>query len=111
LGGVQFPLAGTTGGLTYTLYMIGWDANYATPALAAAAYGGAGAAVGWSVPFQITLGLSAIDVNAPDFPGASSTAAQFGTISTIVATAPEPASTTLALLGGLSLLALRRNKK
>jgi hypothetical protein len=53
--GVNFPVTGTTGNTTYTIYMISWDAQYATPQLAAAANGGYGSAVGWAHRFNIRL--------------------------------------------------------
>jgi hypothetical protein len=51
-----FPLQGAGQAVTYSVFVIGWDAAYATPQLAAAA----GAAVGWSEPFAyVTLPLIA----------------------------------------------------
>jgi hypothetical protein len=100
--GGTFPVTGTTTNTTYTVYMIGWDAHYATPALAAAANGGLGAAVGWSLPFQYTSGqffytlTSIIPANN-----------NFGTFGPV----PEPATLALSALGGLSLLAFRHRKK
>jgi hypothetical protein len=48
--GLAFPLLDTSIFVTYSVFVIGWDATYATPQLAAAA----GAAVGWSDPFAYT---------------------------------------------------------
>lgn len=102
LNGAAFPVTGTTPNTSYTVYMIGWDANYATPALAAAAYGGLGAAVGWSNPFQYT------SVNSIGTPNSMvGQAAPFGTFGPV----PEPGTFALATLGGLSLLAFRHRKK
>lgn len=95
-GGNPFPVTGTTPDTTYSLFFVGWDANYATPALASAA----NAAVGWSAPFsykcyQLTevptgmLGLT---------PG-------FG-----VWGVPEPSAMTLAGVGCVALFLFRRRK-
>jgi len=98
LGGTPFPVAGTTGGVTYTVYIIGWDAQYATPALAAAAFGG----VGWSSPFQYTSAVGVIGT-PPPMPRSD-----FGVIGPVPV--PEPATLALAALGGLSLVAFRPRK-
>ena len=101
-GGFAFGVAGSAPSTTYTVYMIGWDARYATPALAAAANGGNGAAVGWSEPFQITT------VNSVGLPDSfTAKAPAFGTFGPV----PEPATLALAVLGGLSLFTIRQRKK
>jgi len=102
-GNAPFPVAGTTPNTTYTVYMISWDAYYATPALAAAAFGGTGSAVGWSTPFQYTA-YTQISVLITSMTGL---AANFGTFGPV----PEPATLALAALGGLSLLAFRHRIK
>jgi len=96
-----FPVTGTTPGITYTLYEISWDAQYATPALAAAANGGLGSAVGWSAPAQYT---AVTQIGIPQL--MSGLFPSFGTF----VPAPEPATLALAGLGGLALLAFRRRK-
>ena len=95
-GGASFGVAGTTGNTTYAIYLISWDAQFATPQLAAAS----GTAVGWSTPFLYLSGVipSSSNLNMSSAPG-------FGTSAPPV---PEPATLTLAVLGGLSLLAFRR---
>ena len=98
-GGSAFPVTGTTIG-TYTLFMIGWDGSYATPAQAAAN----AAAVGWSQAFQYTSFVATASPNSM-----SGVTPEFGVVG-MVDTIPEPASMTLAGLGGLSLLLLRRRK-
>jgi len=98
---VSFPVTGTIPGATYTVYMISWDAQYATPQLAAAANGGYGSAVGWSTPFQYTPVIA-----NGDSPLMAGVAAGFGTFAPPVA--PEPTTLTLAVVGGLTLLAFRR---
>ena len=83
--------------------MIGWDAHYATPALAAAANGGQGAALGWSLPFQYTAGTQISFALTNILPFGNN----FGTLPPV----PEPAPMARAALGGLSLLAFRRRIK
>jgi hypothetical protein len=101
-GSVSFPVTGTAPDTTYTVYMIGWDAHYATPALAAAANGGLGAALGWSLPFQFTAGQFYYAL-----PNLIPFGNNFGTLPPV----PEPATMALAALGGVSLLVFpRRNK-
>jgi hypothetical protein len=97
-----FPVTGTTPDTTYTVYLIGWDAHYATPALAAAANGGLGAAVGWSLPFQFTAGQWFYAL-----PNVIPLGNNFGTLPPV----PEPATTALVGLGCLSLLTVRRRNK
>ena len=101
-GATAFSVAGTVPNTIYTLYEISWDAHFATPALAAAA----GAALGWSSPFQYTSGNVASPVAPMPTTGfsAGGTLASFGTIASV----PEPTTLALAVLGGLSLLACRR---
>ena len=96
-GGTAFagPLA-TSPGVTYTLFMIGWDASYATPLLAALD----NAAVGWSAPFNYTT--SSLTSTPESMQGLTPA---FG-----VGGIPEPTSMAVAGLGGLSLLLLRRRK-
>jgi len=95
-GGAAFGVSGTSPGVTYSLFMIGWSTAYATPAIAAAT----DSFVGWSAPFsyrcyQLT--------EAPtSFAGLTG---QFG-----VGGLPEPSTLVLASLGGLTLLLLRRRK-
>jgi hypothetical protein len=99
--GFSFPVTGTTPGITYTIYEISWDAQYATPALAAAANGGLGSAVGWSSPAQYT---PVIQIGTP--PTMTALFPKFGTFDPV----PEPATLALAGLGGLALLVFRRRK-
>ena len=96
-GGGAFagPLA-TVPGVAYSLFMIGWDGTYATPALAAAA----NASVGWSPVFAYTCATST------GIPSNFSAAAKFGVAGII----PEPTTIALAGLGGLALLGFRRRK-
>ncbi len=97
-GGANFPVTGTTGNTTYTIYMISWDAQYATPEIAAAN----NSALGWSTPFQYTSGLNV----ASSLPTMSGVVASFGTF--FLDVTPEPTTLALAVVGGLSLLACRR---
>jgi len=93
--GSAFPVTGTDVGVTYTLFMLGWDGNYATPALAAAA----NAAIGWSSPFSYTA--YALTVTPTSFAGLTG---PFG-IGT-----PEPSTMALAALSGLSFRLLRHRR-
>jgi len=97
-----FPIAGTAnnGTTAYTVFMIGWNSAYATPALAAAN----GSAVGWSTAFQYTPSKDAITAA----PSMSSLGANFGVF--IPAVVPEPTTLALAGLSGASLLLFRRRK-
>lgn len=93
-----FPVLNTIGGNTYTLYVIGWNSAFATPDAAAAA----GAAVGWSAPFQYAAGNGVISTPL-SFSGSGLTA--FG-----VSPVPEPATCVLAGLGAAAMLIFRRRK-
>ncbi len=93
-GGTAFGVTGTSVGTTYALYLIGWNAAYATPALAAANL----SPVGWSALFNYTAFAST--VTPTSFAGL---VGQFG-----VWGSPEPSTLALAGLGGLSLFLLRR---
>ena len=93
-GGADFGVNGTTIGTTYTVFMVGWDADYATPLLAAEA----DAAVGWSAPFNYRAVASTAIPNSM-----AGVTPPFG-----VGDIPEPTSIALAGLGGLSLLLFRR---
>jgi hypothetical protein len=94
--GITFGVSGTSVGTTYTLFMVGWNANYATPTLASAA----GAAVGWGSPFSYTAVAYTTVPNSM-----LGVEPSFGVIGV-----PEPSAIALAGLGGLSLLLLRRRK-
>jgi len=93
-----FPINGSAIGAN-SLYVVAWDKNYATPALAAAA----NAAVGWSSVFtyqgQTSFGTT------PSF--AASGFVPFGVNAVVV---PEPTTLALAGLSGASLLLFRRKK-
>jgi len=83
----QFP------DVTYSLFLVGWDANYATPTLAAVA----NAAVGWSASFNYTsFAGTAAPHSMPLIP-------EFG-----VWGIPEPSTLALAGLGSLTLFLFRR---
>jgi PEP-CTERM motif len=102
-GGSGFNLAGTAANTAYAMYFVSWDATYATPALAAAANGGAGAAVGWSSVFTYT---TVANTGTPS--SMSGLAPQFGTF--VPVSAPEPSTMALAGLGGAAMLLFRRRK-
>jgi len=93
--GVATPVQGSSLGAC-TLFIIGWNSAYATPALAAAA----NSAVGWSVTQNYVL------VDNLTLPG-TMTLTPFGVTPIAV---PEPTTMALAGLGGLSLLLFRRRK-
>ena len=97
-GGYAFagPLTTVPTGV-YTLFMIGWDSAYATPALAQAS----NAALGWSQAFNYTA--TALTATPNNMVGVTP---DFG----VAGVVPEPATVTLAGLGGLSLLFFRRRK-
>jgi hypothetical protein len=94
--GISFPVTGTSVGTGYSVFMIGWDGAYATPALAQAASAG----VGWSAPFSYTAVAFTTIPNTM-----SGVTPAFG-----VWGVPEPSALALAGLGGLSLMLLRRRK-
>jgi len=95
-GGGAFGVQNTSPG-AYSVYMIGWNSAYATPALAAAA----GTYVGWSAPFSYTATANTI------IPGNfSGVTPQFGVAGLI----PEPSTIALAGLGSLGMLLFRRRK-
>jgi len=97
-GAATFPVQGT-GAASYTVYVIGWNSLYATPAAAQAA----GSAVGWSSPFTYAA-VSSIGTPATF---AASGMLPFGVQGVVV---PEPATMALAGLGGMALLMFRRRK-
>ena len=99
-GGATFPVQGASVGATYSVYMIGWYAAYATPSLAAAAASVDGY-VGWSAPFSYTA--MAVTAFPTSFAGLTG---QFGVVRPI----PEPSLLALAGLGGLSLWLFRRRQ-
>lgn len=95
--GTIFPVTGTGSG-AYSVFVIGWDKTYATPADAAAA----NSAVGWSQVFSYT---AANNVGTPlSMPASGLT--PFG----VIAPVPEPATFALAGLGAAALLVFRRKK-
>ena len=95
----SFPIASSTAGATISMYVIGWDKQYATPAAAAAA----NSAVGWSSVFSYATGASSI-ATVSTF--AASGFVPFG----VVPTVPEPATFALAGLGMAAMLVSRRRK-
>lgn len=97
-GGSVFGVSGTSVGTTYTLFLIGWNGAYATPALASAAAATDGC-VGWSETFTYTA--TAFTATPTSFATPA-----FG----VVGMVPEPSAIALAGLGSLSLLLLRRRK-
>jgi len=98
-GSQSFGVTGTSPDTVYSVFIIGWDGQYATAAAAAAA----NAAVGWSTVFQYTSKTS-IGTGT----SMSALGANFGVFAP--ATVPEPASMALAALGGAALLMIRRRK-
>jgi hypothetical protein len=101
-GGSSFGIQSTTPGVTYTLMEVSWSSAYANPALAAAANGGLGSAIGWSAPLQYTMFASTDQtVTKPGF-------VNFGTF--VPAVVPEPGTLALAALGGAAMLMIRRKK-
>jgi len=100
----QIQIAGMTGGTTYELVVVGWNA---TAGGASALTGGTYTAIGWSNPFNYTPGTASGDSSGLT---ALSTAGmvKFGVAP--VAPVPEPGTMALAALGGASLLLFRRRK-
>jgi len=97
---IAFGVTDTSVGTAYTLFIIGWNGAFATPALAQAAAGTTGY-VGWSQPFAYTAyAQSAVPTSFGALGG------QFG----VAGMVPEPSTMALAGLGGLSLLLFRRRK-
>ena len=83
---------------SYSVYAIGWDSTYATPALA----GAAGAAVGWGSVFTYA---AVSNIGTPLTMTASGMPIGFG-----VLPVPEPATFALAGLGMAAMLVSRRRK-
>ncbi len=97
-GGTIVPIAGTSANSTVSIYIIGWDKQYATAAAAQAA----GSAVGWSSVFSYGLvSNTGTPVSMP-----LSGSVPFG----VVPPVPEPASFALAGLGMAAMLVSRRRK-
>ena len=111
IGGNPFTLNNTAaGGGTIYVYVIAWDANYATPALAAAAADGfsPGVALGWSPVFQYNYLPGPV-------PGPAGTPQEFSQEVTgwnfgVVGVVPEPSTLALAAFGGAALLLFRRRQ-
>lgn len=95
----SFPLVGSAAGSTISVYVIGWDKTYATPALAAAN----NAKVGWSGVFSYNTGASSI-ATVSTF--AASGFVPFG----VPGVVPEPGTFAIAGLGLASMLIARRRK-
>jgi len=96
ISGTQ-PILDTVGGSSYRMIVIGWNANYATPALAAAA----GSQVGWSNPFTYAAVTSI---------GTPATLAASGFLPFGVTYVPEPSTFAMAGLGAAAMLIFRRRK-
>src|SRR5262245_4171642 len=92
------PVAGMVANQTYQIYVIGWDCNYENPQAAAAA----SAAVGWSGVFNYAT------VNSI---GTPMTMPASGLLPFGVTVIPEPTTFTLAGLGAVVWLSLRRSKR
>jgi hypothetical protein len=105
LSGATFTVSGTAAaGGTATLYMIGWNDAYATPALAAAA----GAAVGWSTAFNYAYAAGPVPGPAGTPGNETGLLTPFGVANGVAV--PEPSTMALAGLGGLAALLFRRKK-
>jgi hypothetical protein len=97
-GGIAtFGLAGTAPSTTYSMFVIGWSAQYADPFTAAAN----NSAVGWTSVFTDTL---VANTGTPSAMGIN----KFGVLAP--AAVPEPATMALFALGGASVLLFRRRK-
>lgn len=93
------PVAGTTVGTTYAVIVVAWKTDgglYTTPQAAAAA----GAPIGWSPVLDYTPGSA-----PPAVPPSPIDPSSFGIWAT-----PEPTTLTLAALGGISMILVRRRK-
>ena len=96
-GFTSVPVTGTAIGTAVHMYVIGWDKNFATVALAAAN----GAAVGYSSVFTYT---------PVDQIGTPSSLLSSGLVHFGVNPVPEPATFALAGLGMAAMLVSRRRK-
>ena len=99
LAAASFPLVGSAAGSTISVFVIGWDKQYATPAAAAAA----NSAVGWSSVFSYATGASSI-ATVSTF--TASSFVPFGVVNPV----PEPATFALAGFGMAAMLVSRRRK-
>lgn len=99
-GAPTFLAAGTPAGGTIQIVVIGWDNLTGAQTLEQAET--ANVPMGYSSPFDYTTSSSSVDA-APTF-------TQFGLTSFGIAPVPEPMTSALAGLGGLSMFFLRRRK-
>jgi len=99
-GGTSFLLAGSSGGASYQMIAIGWNASAGANPFS----GYTSLDLGWSCPFTYLTGATITDPNGGT-PFSGTGMNQFG-----VAPIPEPSTIALAGLGGLSLLLFRRRK-
>ena len=98
--GASFGIAGSSGnGGTAQVYVLAWDKQFATPALAAAN----DAPLGWSAPFSYTYASG-------NPPGTPALMAPLVTPFGVYVQIPEPAVFTLAGLGAAAMLIFRRRK-
>ena len=97
---LSFALAGSTGGDTYEIVVIGWDNQTGATTLGDGMAGDL--AMGWSNEFEYTTGTT----NTSPISNFTDGMNAFG-----VAPVPEPATFALAGLGGLAMLLLRRRNK